>query len=108
MEPLDDHELSHLLREWTAPPVPRGLESPWPRRRGLRGWLTSSVRIPVPVALAVIGLIGYLTWSLATGVPLARPPVAETTAPGPEPAVASLSGFRPLPEVQARRLGEAE
>ena len=40
MEPLDDEELSQLLRQWTAPPAPASLGPRMriPTDRGGDGW----------------------------------------------------------------------
>jgi len=107
MEPLDDHELKQLLREWTSPPAPRRLGSPWTHRGPLRGWLTGSIAIPAPVALAaLVAFLAYLAWSVAGGPPAAPAPAAEPIEP--ESAVVSLSGFRTVSEVVPRRVGGLE
>ena len=58
MEPLDDEELSELLRQWTAPPAPASLGRRIRSRRvpWWRWLLTGTVRIPVPVGLAAVVL----------------------------------------------------
>ena len=67
---MDDRELDHLLREWAAPAAPPTLQPPHtPRPRVwhvIGRWLSTTIRVPVPVALAVLVLVGALgvtTWS---------------------------------------------
>jgi quercetin dioxygenase-like cupin family protein len=83
---MDDRELDLLLREWAAPGAPPTLRpphSPRPRVWHVIGqWLSSTIRVPVPVALAalvLLGVFGVTTWSTRfragapTGVATARP-----------------------------------
>ena len=105
-QPLDDDELNQFLREWTAPQVPARLRVPEKRRRSFAGWLRGSIAVPVPVALATLGLLAWLAWALTAVPPDAPAPVAG--AIGPESAVVSLSGFQTVPEVAARRVGEVQ
>jgi len=56
MEPLNDHELDGLLRDWRAPAPPESLKRKvLGRARGVwwRWLLTGSIRVPVPLTLAV-------------------------------------------------------
>jgi hypothetical protein len=56
MEPLSDRELDELLREWGAPPAPETLKRKVRRSRRGAWWkwlLTGSVRVPVPLTLAL-------------------------------------------------------
>jgi hypothetical protein len=61
MEPLNDKELKDLLREWKAPAAPVSLtEKFFPGAATTSRWpwlLTGSIRVPVPVGLAVIVII---------------------------------------------------
>jgi hypothetical protein len=118
-----DHErgdgLSRLLQEWSAPVVPDGIDermlAAYRRQTGRReSWwsrlFTSSVRVPLPVAVGVLMLL-ILTAALALR-PVAPQPTAGTTGPsapvqaarqGDVPVVSrtSLAGFQPVTEVTA-------
>jgi hypothetical protein len=62
VEPEDDPQLRSLLKEWDVPGSPLSLNARILRRRwvGWRFFITSSIRIPVPVgvvvAIVVVGL----------------------------------------------------
>ena len=77
---MDDRELNRLLREWTAPDAPPDLR---PRRVSgsrLRWLVSGTIRVPVPVALAALLLVGL--W-----IALARPgSVSRQEPPGPRPS----------------------
>ena len=97
MEPLDDEELSELLRQWTAPPAPATLgprigfqRVPW-----WRWLLTGTVRIPVPVGLAAVVLVALWFYSAAS---------TRETVPQPAPPV-SLADFRPVEQLEPRIVG---
>jgi len=96
MEPTDDARLKRLLREWKVEDAPRSLDErvlggrqPW-----WKALIGGSVRVPVPVALALAVLF------VAMGVALMRP---RAVSP---PAIASsaidLANFRPVEHVQVR------
>ena len=98
MEPSDDRDLTHLLREWKAPGAPASLSArvfgkriPWWR------WLfAGTIRVPVPVAVAIALL--FVAWAytrLPAAAPLARP----------EPTV-SLADFEPVRQLEPRVVGE--
>jgi hypothetical protein len=56
MEPLNDRELDALLREWRAPSAPETLNQRVNRARRGAWWtwlVTGSIRVPVPLTLAV-------------------------------------------------------
>ena len=88
MEPLDEKELSPLLRRWEAPNAPPSLErrvlprrgSPW--RWSWRWLLTGTIRVPVPVGIAAaVGLLGlWIYWPGAEHEPVAQPPASVTLA----------------------------
>jgi quercetin dioxygenase-like cupin family protein len=61
---MDDQELNRLLREWRAPNAPSDLRPPRGHRSWLRRLATSTIRVPVPVALAALLLIAL--WTAAT------------------------------------------
>ena len=112
-------ELSRLLRKWSAPVVPDGIDERMlaayrrQTRTGESWWsrlFTSSVRVPLPVAVGVLMLL-ILTAALALR-PAAPQPTAGTTGPsapvqaarhGDVPVVSrtSLAGFQPVTEVTA-------
>ena len=86
MEPLDEKELSHLLSQWDAPAAPASLgRRVLPRRGSWWRWLfTGTIRIPVPVGVAAVVLVGlWIHYSKApAAVPIAiarRPPRKRTT-----------------------------
>ena len=65
MEPLDEKELSQILRQWQAPAAPASLarrvfgeRKPW-----WRWLLTGSIRIPVPIGVAVVMLVALWLYS---------------------------------------------
>jgi len=117
-ETMRDAELREVLRKWEAPVVPDGMDervlAAYRRQVGTaeRWWrrlLTSSIRVPVPVAL-VVALLLIVTAALAL-----RPASPPPTAGGPdtpglvraaqraapvEPG-ASLAGFQAVTEITA-------
>ena len=118
-DPERDDELSHLLQRWSAPLVPDGIDermlAAYRRQTGAGepGWsrlFTTSVRVPLPVAVGVLMLL-FVTAALALR-PGATPPTAGTAGPsepvraarrGDVPVVSrtSLAGFQPVTEVTA-------
>ncbi len=59
MEPLNDQELDEFLKQWPAPSVPQTLVERirQARRRPWWKWLmTGTIRVPVPLALALGGM----------------------------------------------------
>jgi hypothetical protein len=118
-DPERDEELSRLLRRWSAPVVPDGIDermlAAYRRQTGTgEPWwsrlFTASVRVPLPVAVGVLMLL-IVTAALALR-PVAPQPTAGTTGPsapvqaarhGDVPVVSrtSLAGFQPVNEVTA-------
>jgi hypothetical protein len=114
-----DEELDGLLRRWSAPVVPEGMDERMlaAYRRQVRAaepwWsrlFTASVRVPMPVAVGLLMLL-VITATLALR-PAAPPPTAGTSGPSDpvqaartlDPAVVTrtdLSGFEPVSEVTA-------
>jgi len=100
MEPSDDRDLTHLLREWKAPAAPATLRArvigqplPWWR------WLfAGTIRVPVPVAVAAALLLAAWVY---TRIPAAAP------LAGPEPTV-SLADFEPVRQLEPRVVGEVK
>jgi hypothetical protein len=113
-----DAELHELLRKWEPPVVPDGMDermlAAYRRQTGTaepfwQRWFTSSIRVPVPVAL-VVTLLLIFTAALAMR-PASPPPTAVAPdAAGPVRAAqratpvvtgTSLTGFLPVTEVTA-------
>jgi hypothetical protein len=64
-EPLDDQELARALRLWEAPRAPasrRGRVAQAMRPPRWRWWLTGTIRVPVPVGVAVFVLMALLVY----------------------------------------------
>jgi hypothetical protein len=117
-DPERDGELHRVLERWGAPVVPEGMDErvlgAYRRQTGREPWwsrlFTSSVRVPLPVAVGVLMLL-IVTAALALR-PTTPPPTAGTAGPG-EPVQAarrgdvpvvsrtSLAGFQPVTEVTA-------
>src|SRR5262245_41028908 len=87
-EVVEDRELKTLLAEWKAPEVSGSLDQSVlaayrsqfprrpPRRLWLRQWLTGSIRLPAPVAVAAALLLcvtSYLAARKATSYSLETP-----------------------------------
>ena len=97
MEPLDDEELSQLLRQWNAPPAPAGLRRRLLSRPGSwwRWLLTGTIRIPVPVGIAAAALVAL--WAYA-----ALSTRRSVTQPAPS---VSLADFQPVVQLEPRIVG---
>ena len=97
MEPLDEKELSQLLRQWDAPQAPQSLqERVLPRPVSTWRWLlTGSIRIPVPVGVAAAVVLAI--WLLVGNTPPA--PVAQP------PASITLSDFQAVQQLEPMILG---
>jgi hypothetical protein len=97
MEPLDEKELSQLLRQWDAPQAPQSLQKRVrPRPVSPLRWLfTGSIRIPVPVGVAAVVVV--VIWWLAGTTPIA--PVVEP------PASITLSDFQAVQQLEPTILG---
>lgn len=61
---MTDDELNGMLREWQAPAAPESLRKRVMRRRWgwLRYLLAGEIRVPVPVALALLGLLSVVVY----------------------------------------------
>src|ERR1039458_9881787 len=101
MEPDNDPQLHQLLREWKAPNAPPSLEERVLGRR-ISWWrflLTGQIRVPAPLAIAMVAAL------IAMGVFLVRDRGrAAVVAPAAEPARArfNLKDFQPVQNVQVR------
>jgi hypothetical protein len=97
-DPQNDLKLSELLREWQQPGATPSLDARVAafRRRWWSFLLTGSIRVPVPVGLAVAAIV------LAMAGALARRQAAAPVAPtGGAPSI-SLMDFRPVDDVNVR------
>jgi hypothetical protein len=112
----DDERLSDLLGRWSSPAVPPDLDdrviAAYRRQTGRPSWwrlfLTTEVRIPLPVA-AVLALL-----LIVSAIVAIRPPATGGSAVAPMPAPlqnaqvappavvteTSLAGFRPVEEMR--------
>ena len=96
MEPLNDKELNDLLRQWKAPAAPAALERKFfPKPEGLSWWRwlwSGSIRVPVPVGLAVLAiLLAAMMFGLSRRETAFRPPDKVT-----------LADFQPVKQLQPR------
>jgi len=94
MENDDDSKLSELLREWRVPDAPRPLDERvlGPHKPWWRFLLTGSIRIPVPVGVALAVLLFWMAGALL------RPrPAAESASPSLD-----LVQFRPVHDLNVR------
>jgi len=71
---MNDEELKRVLNEWKAPHAPPHLRPPRARRRWLDWFVTGSIRVPVPAALAA--LVVAISWAV-----LSRPEPIEPEPP---------------------------
>ena len=93
MEPLNENELNQLLRKWEAPAAPPTLTSGFLEKRESSWWrwlLTGTVRIPVPVALAVAAVVAIWIYH-------SRPAAPHRVA---QPGTVSLADFKPVRQLQ--------
>jgi hypothetical protein len=101
MEPLDDKELNHLLRQWQAPATPVGIgqrvlppSGPWWK------WLIGgAIRVPVPVAVAIVAVFALLFYFRTSEAPKPARPTAS------QPGSVSLADFQPVRELEPRVIG---
>jgi hypothetical protein len=94
MENDDDLKLRRLLREWQIPGAPASLDERVLRRSRPR-WaflLTGSIRVPVPVGLAIAAALLMMAGAL-----LKQKSVAAPAAPP-----VSLVDFRPVRDLNIR------
>ena len=98
MEPLSEQELNDLLLRWQAPGAPASLKAKvLARPRPWWKWLaTGSIRIPVPVGVALLLLAALLYFR-----PYEKPAVVQ-----PAKSV-SLADFQPVKQLEPRIVGRA-
>ena len=120
-EPEPDPELARLLQEWTAPALPDSLDervralfrSRAPRRPIWRRFFATSIRVPLPVALALLlALLLTALWRPRDRAPDVES--AESSAPTraarqeTQPGLkSSLAGFEPVREMNVTVLPES-
>ncbi len=96
MEPVDDPKLKQLLREWRISNAPPSLDARVLGQRS-RWWdflLTGSIRVPVPVGIAIVVIL------LAMGAALLRQkPVTPAASP------VNLVDFQPAQNLNVRVIG---
>jgi hypothetical protein len=93
MQPIDDHELNALLKQWEAPPAPASLQPPREDRLPLWRWLlTGSIRIPVPAGLAAMLILAVSVYWAIAARQVASHPVGTVT----------LADFEPVKQLQPR------
>lgn len=119
-DPEKDRELAPLLHEWSVPALPdsldervlRSFRERRPRFSLWRRFLTGSVRVPLPVALALL-LLGLAVWMARVPAPPqdaseSPEPARNALAIGRELPSASLAGFRPVQEINVTVLPQTE
>jgi hypothetical protein len=96
MEPTDDRKLSELLSEWHAPDAPPSLDARvfGNRERWWSFLLTGSIRVPVPVGIALAAILLIMAAAL-----LRQRPAAPVASP------VSLVDFRPVDDPHVRIIG---
>lgn len=103
MEPMDDRELSQLLRRWKAPETPSSLSRRVlpPKTSGWRWLLTGSIRIPVPLGMAAVLVLAV--WVFLDRKPAHEPPIAQ-----PVTDSITLADFQPVRQLEPRVLSESQ
>jgi hypothetical protein len=120
-EPEPDPDLARLLQEWTAPALPDSLDGRvralWRQRAGRRPWwrrlFATSIRVPLPVALALLAVLLFNVFrqprerprELDSAESIAPPRAARhETRPG---LSGGLAGFEPVREMKVKVLPES-
>jgi quercetin dioxygenase-like cupin family protein len=78
---MDDKDLDRLLREWKAPDAPAHLRVPRRPPSRLRWLLTSTIRVPVPVAVAAL-LVAPFWFASIRPTPVSAPNTPELRRSG--------------------------
>jgi hypothetical protein len=93
MDPIDDPKLSELLKEWQVPGAPPSLDARvlGPRKHWWSFLLTGSIRIPVPVMVAIAALLLVMAAAL----------LRERT-PAPVAQSINLADFQPVRDPNVR------
>ncbi|MBZ5632895.1 MAG: hypothetical protein LAO55_07170 [Acidobacteriia bacterium] len=100
MEPLDDRqleddrELDRMLQQWQAPGAPPSLSAKVlpPRDSWWRWMLTGSIRIPVPLGIALLVALAVFFYFR----PLKHPEAVQSSKP------VSLADFQPVKQLEPR------
>ena len=101
MEPMDDKELTQLLRQWKAPETPSTLtRRVLPEISGLRWLVNGSIRIPVPLVLAAAVILAL--WMFLDRKP-APQPIAQ-----PAPGSITLADFQPVHQLEPTIIGNTQ
>jgi hypothetical protein len=93
MDPIDDPKLSEILKEWQLPGAPNSLDQRvlGQRKRWWNFLLTGSIRLPVPVVVAIAAALLVMAVAL-----IRQRPASPTTAP------VNLADFRPVSDLNVR------
>ena len=96
MEPIDDPKLSELLKEWRVSGAPPSLDARvlGPRKRWWSFLLTGSIRVPVPIGIAIAAILLVMAAALIRQRPAA--PVASPV---------NLVDFQPAQDTNVRVIG---
>ena len=97
MEHNDDLKLRELVHEWQVSGAPPSLDARIAKlRRSWRGTLlTGSIRVPIPVGVAVAAALLVMAGALV------RQRTERPTVPAPVPSI-SLVEFRPVTDLNVR------
>src|SRR6187399_753650 len=100
MDPLNDEELNQLLSRWKSPGAPADLRDRIPLRPGSpwRWFLTGSIRVPVPLGVAVVVIL--MVWLFANRTPPA--PIAQP------PGSITLGDFQAVRQLEPRVIDSNE
>jgi len=94
MEPLNEQELNELLQQWQAPGAPPSLARKVLLRRSSwwRWMVTGSIRIPVPLGIAVLLAVAVFVYFRTTDRPRTAQPAKSV----------SLADFQPVKQREPR------
>ena len=91
MQLLNDDELNNLLGKWDAPPAPPSLSATVARAVRRRTWarwlLTGSIRVPVPIFVALLVVIVWMSGYRGHPNP-------------PTPTTVTLADFQPVQRIE--------
>lgn len=103
MEPLDDRELDKLLQQWQVPGAPPRLQAKvLPRSRWWQWLAKGTIRVPVPVGIAVLLALAAFLYFFRTNLSTTEQP----TVAQPAKSV-SLADFQPVKQLEPRVIGRA-
>jgi hypothetical protein len=90
-EEMSDDELIGLLQRWQVPPMPPGLRRavfPEPSQPGWKRIWKTSIRVPVPLAVALLVLLALAGWRGKVGT------ASKIEAPNPRGKAGSQMAFQ--------------